>query len=204
MDTGGNSFSDAYRYYTTDFHSHLLTAWLRVWISPRAGKAFSDSRHAMAHPKFPECILKHISLYCRRQGAEQSSLTCPLPMSPSLGVSSVLLAGTVCSGPCCSLTLVLSCSSQVVYFTATFPYVMLIVLLIRGVSLPGASQGILFYLYPDISRLGDPQVRWRGGNERLNCACMDSSGSPHSLLFVFLLSVFQFLLSDPSFPPLWP
>lgn len=36
---------------------------------------------------------------------------------------------------------------------------MLVVLLIRGVSLPGASQGILFYLYPDLSRLGDPQVR---------------------------------------------
>ena len=48
---------------------------------------------------------------------------------------------------------------QVVYFTATFPYLMLVVLLIRGVSLPGASQGILFYLYPDLRRLGDPQVR---------------------------------------------
>lgn len=150
----------------------------------------------MACPKFPECILKCVSFSCKRhQGAQQSSLT---------GISAVLLAGTVCSGPCCPLTLVPCCSSQVVYFTATFPYVMLIVLLIRGVSLPGAAQGILFYLYPDISRLGDPQVRWRWGNEWLSCACMDSSGSPHSLLLVFLLSSFQFLLSDLSFAPLWP
>ncbi|KFP48308.1 Sodium- and chloride-dependent GABA transporter 2, partial [Cathartes aura] len=55
--------------------------------------------------------------------------------------------------------------SQVVYFTATFPYLMLVVLLIRGVSLPGASQGILFYLYPDLSRLGDPQVWMDAGTQ---------------------------------------
>ncbi|XP_061074379.1 sodium- and chloride-dependent GABA transporter 2-like [Conger conger] len=49
-------------------------------------------------------------------------------------------------------------TGKVVYFTATFPYLMLLVLLIRGLTLPGALQGVEFYLYPDPSRLADPQV----------------------------------------------
>uniref|UniRef100_A0A8C8SAE1 Solute carrier family 6 member 12 n=1 Tax=Pelusios castaneus TaxID=367368 RepID=A0A8C8SAE1_9SAUR len=42
---------------------------------------------------------------------------------------------------------------------------MLFVLLIRGTTLPGASEGIMFYLKPDISRLADPQVWMDAGTQ---------------------------------------
>ncbi|KAL6479346.1 hypothetical protein MHYP_G00127790 [Metynnis hypsauchen] len=54
-------------------------------------------------------------------------------------------------------------TGKVVYFTATFPYLMLMVLLVRGLTLPGALQGVVFYLYPDPERLLDPQVWMEAG-----------------------------------------
>ncbi|XP_068195981.1 sodium- and chloride-dependent GABA transporter 3-like [Antennarius striatus] len=56
-------------------------------------------------------------------------------------------------------------SGKVAYFTATFPYVMLLILLIRGLTLPGASEGIYYYLYPDINRLADLEVWIEAGSQ---------------------------------------
>ncbi|XP_030565637.1 sodium- and chloride-dependent glycine transporter 1 isoform X2 [Drosophila novamexicana] len=47
---------------------------------------------------------------------------------------------------------------KVSYFTAPFPYLLLTILFVRGVTLPGASNGIKFFLYPEWNRLLDLKV----------------------------------------------
>ncbi|KAG1697901.1 Sodium- and chloride-dependent GABA transporter 2 [Nymphon striatum] len=47
---------------------------------------------------------------------------------------------------------------KVAYFTSVFPYVALTVLLVRGATLPGAKEGINFYVVPDFTQLLKPQV----------------------------------------------
>ncbi|KAM9319148.1 solute carrier family 6 member 4a isoform 2-T2 [Pholidichthys leucotaenia] len=44
-------------------------------------------------------------------------------------------------------------SGKVVWVTATFPYLVLLVLLIRGATLPGAWRGVEYYLKPDWEKL---------------------------------------------------
>ncbi|XP_025831651.1 sodium-dependent noradrenaline transporter-like [Agrilus planipennis] len=49
-------------------------------------------------------------------------------------------------------------SGKVVWVTATMPYVVLSILLVRGLMLPGAVKGITYYLKPELSKLREAQV----------------------------------------------
>ncbi|VDN54863.1 unnamed protein product, partial [Dracunculus medinensis] len=49
-------------------------------------------------------------------------------------------------------------SGKVVWFTAIFPYVVLFILLIRGITLPGAERGIKYYIQPNLEKLREPSV----------------------------------------------
>lgn len=47
---------------------------------------------------------------------------------------------------------------KVVWFTAIFPYVVLLILFVRGVTLPGWEKGIKYYLRPNLEMLKVPHV----------------------------------------------
>lgn len=49
-------------------------------------------------------------------------------------------------------------SGKAAYFLALFPYVVMIALLIRGATLPGAGQGVLYFIEPQWEELVNPRV----------------------------------------------
>lgn len=60
----------------------------------------------------------------------------------------------------CPWQILSQCSPwQVVWVTATFPYVILFILLVRGATLPGAWRGVLYYLKPEWQKLLATEVR---------------------------------------------
>nr|XP_057910482.1 sodium- and chloride-dependent neutral and basic amino acid transporter B(0+) [Doryrhamphus excisus] len=69
-------------------------------------------------------------------------------------LSSVVVAAALIKG--------IKSSGKVVYFTATFPYVVLVILLVRGVTLEGAIDGIEFYVgsQSNLTKLTEAQV-WK-------------------------------------------
>ncbi|XP_013792459.1 sodium- and chloride-dependent GABA transporter 1-like, partial [Limulus polyphemus] len=58
-------------------------------------------------------------------------------------------------------------SGKIIWFTALFPYVLLLVLFGRGITLEGASKGLIYYVKPEFDKLTDPQVWVKAGTQVL-------------------------------------
>ena len=82
-------------------------------------------------------------------------------ISDGLGLPDPPLAG--CLAVCwlliyLSLRKGVSSSGKVAYFTAIFPYVVMLIMLVRGLTLPGAGKGLKFFFTPQWEKLGSLKV----------------------------------------------
>ncbi|XP_056157767.1 sodium- and chloride-dependent neutral and basic amino acid transporter B(0+) [Lampris incognitus] len=70
-----------------------------------------------------------------------------------------IMAAVLCKG--------IKSSGKVVYFTATFPYVVLLILVIRGATLEGAQNGIEFYIgsKSNLTKLAESQIWGDAANQ---------------------------------------
>lgn len=107
------------------------------------------------------CMLKGIRS-SGKVSSQQMTITCSHRTQPHshLCTHKTSRAAAPPSDHCiCILLMFYGCwLFQVVYVTATFPYFVLIVLIIRGATLEGSLQGVAFYLTPDWGRLSNAQV----------------------------------------------
>lgn len=96
-------------------------------------------------------------LFCRRSVLEQHKsrgLDYMGPIKPSLAFCVFLVFVLVYF----SLWKGVRSAGKVVWVTALAPYVVLFFLLIRGVTLPGAAEGIRYYLTPQWHKLQSSKV----------------------------------------------
>ncbi|XP_064485141.1 uncharacterized protein LOC135397467 [Ornithodoros turicata] len=86
----------------------------------------------------------------------------PGAVKPDLTIS-LFLAWVIV---CISLSKGIKTSGKIVYVTAPAPYIILAVLLIRGVTLPGSLTGIAFFLIPDWEKMLSFQV-WQAACQQM-------------------------------------
>ncbi|XP_060654099.1 sodium-dependent nutrient amino acid transporter 1 [Drosophila nasuta] len=71
-------------------------------------------------------------------------------LAVSLAAAWLIIAGIMFRG--------VKSSGKASYFLALFPYVVMVILLIRALTLPGAVDGVLYFLKPQWHKLLEPQV----------------------------------------------
>ncbi|KFM02756.1 Sodium-dependent proline transporter, partial [Aptenodytes forsteri] len=107
---------------------------------------------ARHHMRTGEVVSVGRSFACSRRGG--SGLGDPGPVQWPLALC--LLAAWILIFLC--MLKGIRSSGKVVYFTATFPYLVILILIIRGATLDGSLNGVRFYLSSNWGRLQSAQV----------------------------------------------
>uniref|UniRef100_A0A669CC27 Transporter n=1 Tax=Oreochromis niloticus TaxID=8128 RepID=A0A669CC27_ORENI len=121
---------------------------------PWSGCSSCDGKH-LSHCLYKyTCLLLCSNVALQRSGGLDETGPVVWHLALCLLLTSILVTAALIRG--------IKSSGKVVYFTATFPYVVIVILLIRGVTLEGAKDGIDFYIgsQSNLTKLTEVQV-WK-------------------------------------------
>ncbi|XP_061389747.1 sodium-dependent nutrient amino acid transporter 1-like, partial [Musca vetustissima] len=136
-------------FYPTLPWSYCREEWGPLCIDSKLEKSadrqdFSEVKKTSAEFYFVHIVLREKPTIDDGIGVPNWILAITLAVA-WLIISSVIIKGVKSSG-------------KVSYFLAMFPYVVMLVLLIRSLTLPGAFDGVLFFLTPQWDKLLDAHV----------------------------------------------
>uniref|UniRef100_A0A4W4GMY1 Solute carrier family 6 member 14 n=1 Tax=Electrophorus electricus TaxID=8005 RepID=A0A4W4GMY1_ELEEL len=133
------------------------TSWSVMDCNITARGLTSSSSHAKIHYKQESFCMNTLCfslVVLQRTSSIDDTGPVVWHLALSLLLAWILIAAALFRG--------IESSGKVVYFTATFPYAVLIILLIRGVTLEGARDGIEYYIgsQSNLTKLADAEV-WK-------------------------------------------
>uniref|UniRef100_UPI00398F74E8 sodium- and chloride-dependent neutral and basic amino acid transporter B(0+)-like isoform X2 n=1 Tax=Pristiophorus japonicus TaxID=55135 RepID=UPI00398F74E8 len=135
------------------FRPSLVLAVIRSWWEKNRRRETSRSSPSIGG-RYETLFLKKSKVVLRRSKSINETGDVIWYLALCLLLAWLIVGMVLCKG--------IRSSGKVVYFTATFPYLVILLLLIRGATLEGAMNGIEYYIgrQSDFSKLSEAQV-WK-------------------------------------------
>lgn len=166
---GGIGISSAVVSYIVALYYNTIIAWCLIYFlhsfeSPLPWADCPKRLYAnFTYDVEPECTASSPTMYYWYRSTLMASPSVNEPVEFNYNVAIALLTAWFLVYIC--MVQGITSSGKIVYITAIFPYVVLIIFFFRGITLPGASKGIVHLFTPRWSILWDPVVWLEAGTQ---------------------------------------
>lgn len=166
---GGIGISSAVVSYIVALYYNTIIAWCLIYFlhSFESPLPWADCPTRLyknfTYDIEPECVASSPTQFYWYRSTLQSSPSVNEPVGLNYPVGIALLVAWFLVYIC--MVQGITSSGKIVYITAIFPYVVLIIFFFRGITLHGASRGIMHFFTPRWELLLDPVVWLEAGTQ---------------------------------------
>ncbi|XP_037028827.1 sodium-dependent neutral amino acid transporter B(0)AT3 isoform X1 [Bradysia coprophila] len=166
---GGIGISSAVVSYIVALYYNTIIAWCLIYLlhsfeSPLPWAECPKRLYSnFTYDIEPECVASSPTQFYWYRSTLQSSPSVDVPEAFNYNVAIALLTAWFLVYIC--MVQGITSSGKIVYITAIFPYVVLIIFFFRGITLKGAADGVAHLFTPRWSALLDPVVWLEAGTQ---------------------------------------